>query len=471
MKGRNPEETVDVFGDIEIAEIVNNADEGTVRAFLTRALRNDEDLADQFKFMLNPKVSRKDMTRYKNKIDDLIYQYGDRHGFIDYDHANEFCWSLSKYLSDYVRGMIDNGEYISAFDLAGYVFVTAAGAEMDDSSGCLGVLAHECEEYWEEIYQNCSNKDRDFIFNWCEKNLDGSVIDYMEEYIESFYFEHFQEKEYLEKKLRFIDQKIDDLSDSGVAGSWSRDYQLQKWLMQKISLMETYGTDSAEFENLVEEYWHLPSIRKWKAEQCLKNGDVESAIHILRESISIDNGSPGLVRDYALKLKDIYKETGKHEEYVDMLWQLETNYLKADVDIWKELKSVYSGDEWLEIRESLLEKLSGEYYIHRLYCEENMYDKLLEICLRSHSLSLINTYQDRLTGIYPEEVLKKYVDTVNEMASRTGNRKLYQELVRILNRIRKMPGGDAAVADIVNSWRQKYKNRPAMMDELCRLQK
>ena len=55
------------------------------------------------------------------------------------------------------------------------------------------------------------------------------------------------------------------------------------------------------------------------------------------------------------------------------------------------------------------------------------------------------------------------------MASFTSDRKRYQQLVAILRRMNKIKGGIEIVDDIVKEWRIKYKNRPAMMDELSRL--
>lgn len=55
------------------------------------------------------------------------------------------------------------------------------------------------------------------------------------------------------------------------------------------------------------------------------------------------------------------------------------------------------------------------------------------------------------------------------MASFTSDRKRYQQLVALLRRMKKIKGGSKVVEEIVTEWRYKYRNRPAMMDELGRL--
>jgi len=70
---------------------------------------------------------------------------------------------------------------------------------------------------------------------------------------------------------------------------------------------------------------------------------------------------------------------------------------------------------------------------------------------------------------YPEQVLVKYQDEVNKMALHTSDRKQYASLVSLLRRMQKMKGGLKVVEQIVADWKAKYKNRPAMMDELRKL--
>ena len=62
-----------------------------------------------------------------------------------------------------------------------------------------------------------------------------------------------------------------------------------------------------------------------------------------------------------------------------------------------------------------------------------------------------------------------HMDEVNKMASYTGNRKHYASLVALLRRMKRIKGGTEIVKIIVGDWKIKYRNRPAMMDELSKL--
>ena len=63
----------------------------------------------------------------------------------------------------------------------------------------------------------------------------------------------------------------------------------------------------------------------------------------------------------------------------------------------------------------------------------------------------------------------KYKDEVNKMAMHTSDRKHYAHLVSLLRKMQQMKGGVKLVEEIVTEWKAKYKNRPAMMDELRKL--
>lgn len=78
-------------------------------------------------------------------------------------------------------------------------------------------------------------------------------------------------------------------------------------------------------------------------------------------------------------------------------------------------------------------------------------------------------YENVLKKEYPEQILDKYKDEVNKMAVHTSDRKHYSYLVSLLRRMQKIKGGTRLVQNIIGDWKVKYRNRPAMMDELGKL--
>ena len=144
-------------------------------------------------------------------------------------------------------------------------------------------------------------------------------------------------------------------------------------------------------------------------------------------------------------------------------------YGTRDMDLYRELKSQYSKEEWLKQREELFKKLPKDAAIDQLYKEEELYDRLLAFVLRSSGLSALQRYEDVLIKDYPQQILEKYRDEVSQMARYTSNRKQYAYMVSLLRRMREIDGGAQMVKEIADEWRSNYGNRRAMMDELRKL--
>lgn len=170
-----------------------------------------------------------------------------------------------------------------------------------------------------------------------------------------------------------------------------------------------------------------------------------------------------------MQLKNIYKQTGNNQAYKKELWSLILEYQQGDLDIFNELKALYSVEAWKKQREIIFKEISPYSGIADLYESEKLYDRLLQVVLESPNLYSLQAYEKSLKKLYPLELFNKYEEIVRGMATHTSNRKRYQEIVNILKRMQKYPEGKQKVKEIVNEWRSIYGNRRAMMDELNKL--
>lgn len=61
--------------------------------------------------------------------------------------------------------MIDNGNYLSAFEVMNYIFVLIGDVDMDDSDGGTGMLADRIYPLWLELLVKVSSEEkRDLSF-------------------------------------------------------------------------------------------------------------------------------------------------------------------------------------------------------------------------------------------------------------------------------------------------------------------
>ena len=469
--GINQEASLQKISNIKdsVSTLVKDADEKIVRDFLSTILKNDKSLYLQFKHILHCEISVDDMKLYKNRIDSIFRQHVGRDGYISYYEARSFVAELKGFLEKDVQGMIETRHYEEAFKLTTYLLVKVGDQDMDDSDGGMGILAEICVEIWQEILGQCDIKPglKRIMFEWCVKNLRNPEIDYIEDYIERILFDAFHEEEFVAAKLEFTGEIVSAYNKE--ESSWSQGYRAGKWAIYHINLMKENNFSENKLEEYCREYLDFDVVREYYIQECIEKKDYQTAINLLKQGKAKERDSIGLVIKYSLQLKQLYKQMENQKGYENELWLLMVEYKSNDIDLYKELRSIYSETEWLEKREIIFGKLLSHAFVDDLYEEEQLYDRLLNVVLNSSGLYKLMKYEMCLKVIYPNELLEKYEITVRNMAINTSDRKRYQELVYILKRMQKYSGGSEIVSKIASDWKITYKKRSAMMDELSKL--
>lgn len=450
-----------------VEKLVTSAERDIVQAFLVSVLAEDKKLLLRFRNMVNKCATNEDVEDYFEQIDEIADRYLGRDHFINYYQAYDFMLELEEIIDKDVRRMIDNGSHISAFHVMNHIFVLLGNVDMDDSGGETSMLAEQIYQLWLELLTKVNAQDKRKMFIWFTTHMDGSVIDYLEEYIEQIIMEEFKEPEYEQDKLSFMEEMIEkaEKKDSG----WSRDYAVGKWTVTYLKTLEEKNAPEDQLEEICKKYWNNSGVRRYYIDRYFEKKEYDRVLQVLDESIELDKAYRGQVLEYNQKKKEIYRLQGNKSAYIEQLWKLVLEQSAGDLDIYKELKAQYSEKEWLIKREELFKKLPANAHIDRLYKEEKLYDRLLAYVLKSSGLYAVQSYENILKKEYPKQILSKYQDEVNKMASCTGNRKHYADLVALLRRMKQIKGGSEIVETIVEEWKIKYRNRPAMMDELSKL--
>lgn len=450
-----------------VEKLVTSAERDIVQAFLVSVLAEDKKLLLRFRNMVNKCATNEDVEDYFEQIDEIADRYLGRDHFINYYQAYDFMLELEEIIDKDVRRMIDNGSHISAFHVMNHIFVLLGNVDMDDSGGETSMLAEQIYQLWLELLTKVNAQDKRKMFIWFTTHMDGSVIDYLEEYIEQIIMEEFKEPEYEQDKLSFVEEMIEkaEKKDSG----WSRDYAVGKWTVTYLKTLEEKNAPEDQLEEICKKYWNNSGVRRYYIDRYFEKKEYDRVLQVLDESIELDKAYRGQVLEYIQKKKEIYRLQGNKSAYIEQLWKLVLEQSAGDLDIYKELKAQYSEKEWLIKREELFKKLPPNAHIDRLYKEEKLYDRLLAYVLKSSGLYAVQSYENVLKKEYPKQILSKYQGEVNKMASCTGNRKHYADLVALLRRMKWIKGGSEIVETIVEEWKIKYRNRPAMMDELSKL--
>lgn len=450
-----------------VEKLVSDTTEEEVRSFLETVLVEDERLWLRFRNTVNKQVTKEDVNYYIRQVDLIANRYLGRDHFINYYDTDGFISELEEIIDEDVRRMIDNGNYLCAFDVMNYIFLLIGDVDMDDSDGGTGMLVDRIYQLWMELLVKVNAEEKKKMFNWFTSHLDGSVIDYLEEYIEQILMDEFDEEEYAQAKLDFIESMIARAAKND--SDWSRDYAVGKWAVRYLELLKEKNASDEQIKEICEKYWNNSTVRRYYIDICMKNKEYDHVLQILDECILLDKQYRGLISEYSKKKKEIYLLQGNKSAYIEQLWQLVLDYEAGDLDLYRELKKQYSTDEWLVKREEIFKKLPANAHVERLYKEEKLYDRLLTYVLNSPGLYALEEYERVLKKDYPEHILGKYSEEVNKMAMYTSDRKHYAYLVSLLRKMQYLKGGVALVEQIAAEWKVKYKNRPAMMDELGKL--
>ena len=102
----------------------------------------------------------------------------------------------------------------------------------------------------------------------------------------------------------------------------------------------------------------------------------------------------------------------------------------------------------------------------QLYYEEKLYDRLMTELEKEGSTFYIKEYEDVLIKLYPKRILKLYAEDLNRKARQASKRSTYAYWAANLRNMLTIEGGYEVVSKILADWRVRYKNRPAMMQEL-----
>lgn len=406
------------------------------------------------------------LSEYKNEVKAIFYGRAKR-GFVSYYAASDLFFELDNFIEDEIFHWISVNESHAAFELTKQIVLKLGNLSIDDSAGGMTFTLNGIQDAWEELLNQGNDKLINKMFQWMMRERKPSAMGVTEDYVETFLFNNFKEEKYLKKKMILVENKLQTIVTEEDA-YYDRDYELGQWASRYLKIRQELDGDLDNSKKFIQEHLYLPVIREIYIEECIKHGQYEKAINLLEEGKITEVTSPGIVHEYSLKLKNLYKQLNYNLRYKNELWQLLLSH--GDLTVYEELKTQYTSEEWPDKQNIIFKTLEERPYsgIDLLYRSEGLYDKLLQLAVRQNDTWMLEKYKKELLKRFPEAVLDKYVENIEAMAFGASNRKRYWSVVTELKAIKKMPGGAQIANDIAKSWKETYKNRPAMMDELKR---
>lgn len=453
----------------KLSESVQNADEMTVRAFLYAILKEDPSLQNRFFLLTQRMITVELMKQWKQEIDS-IFAKAVCGGHIAEDHAMDFTRSLYSFLSS-LDLRISDETALGIFKTVDYILSRLQHITVNDANGSLWCLFDFCYQIIGKLLPCCQEKDRLRIFDWASQQLnctpdDGKWHELAHSCALQLILHQFSGPQYMDKKLALTDKEV---QKAALLPDYEQD-ALPNKIRLHLLLMEQNGCSVAERADYIKQYQHCGTVCLMLSEFYQQHQDDAQAIAVLEETYTNEHTPLSLACECCKSLKELYKKEGCHERYIHMLWDLVLRIHWDNIDVYRELKSQYTAKEWQQEREKIFASWENHPYIGQLYAEEKLYGRLLQYVHSHHRLSDVQQYEGLLIPYYPTEMLQLYTEMLMDMAEQNADRKRYACMVRILRKMQQIPGGPKYVQAIVRQWRQQYKRRRAMMEELDTLQ-
>lgn len=459
VNGFEFQEDNETYDDAE--KLLDSISEDKLKKFLIEELETNNELFRKFKLKFQEKLSKNDIKEYKTNLNNIFDENRVEPYFEEFYNDENLSNDLWNYLHNEVMDLFNKEEYETVFTLIKIIYSKSLNQSKYDNYFVLSDVL----EYSFEILNDLLVKNEDLIleksiFNWMCDMIESNLGNLSNELMEIEFFRNFENEEYLKLKYELTEKIIMKLNRR-------ENYNLVRWIEIRISLMEKLKMDPSEIESFRKKYFKYPEIRKQYIEKVIKEGDIEEGINLLKESRKMDEDKLGLVKEYTVSLKNLYKSSNNLEEYEKELKNLVFKYSKGDLVYFNEFKQLYSKEEWIEKREEVFKKFDGENRIlNSLYFNEKLYDRLMENILKNNDFNQVQIYEKTLKPLFSGEILSFYKGYVENLARSSGKRSYYRNIVKILKNMQTYPEGKVTVKKLIDLWKVDYKRRTAFLEEL-----
>lgn len=445
--------------DYRIDELIDSLDEKRLKDVLKYLLENDNIAKRSFLQYINSEDNNINIEDLKESIDCIFYENSDDE-YIGYDEASILWDELNDFVDIEIVPLIGLHRYMEAVELTLHLASSFTEYDIDDSDGIIMGIYSRCEEIISSAICLCSEKEEEKIFQAVvyevENNFDENG--YYKGFLDRLLFNQFKSEKSLKEILKIVNSRIKSLSEDK-EDSFSQFY-FKIILSAKLKIMEELNLPDDEIEKFYVENKFIPEICVMFADRLIENQNYNRAIEILHESDNKNEEIRG-------KLKEIYKITENKVGYQNILWDELKDDGTATIDVYNELKSTYNNKEWLVQREKVFELKSCSSILHKFYYIEKLYDRLMSYIEQDRvGIYTVDLYEKTLKKLYPERLLKKYANIINDEIKIVSDRKKYKQIIKVLVKMKGYVGGDEVVDKIANEWRNKYKRRKALIDEM-----
>lgn len=441
-----------------IEDVIGALDLSASHSLLLRLAEAGEDIEDLIRLYAEP-VSGMALENWKSRVDAILQNAADRHGYIEYDQAWSIMCSLADFVSEIAESLLFKGYIRESFRLSCYALNAAAGCSMDDSDGGLSMLAGCCFELWEKQVRVSPPELKHEIFRSFQKSYKNAPELSRDCFLKA-QLELFPEPEFVRENIATLDEIISERQAEG-----RERYYISDLVLKRLELMERQGSPRREIELYEEKYSEVSGVREQIIRRMMAEKRYSEAEALLIEGKELYSEWRGLAAEYSEQLINLYEQTEQTEKLRDELMYQVFHYPQPNLKYVKKLRALAGFGDWPELRDKIL--AAGTLYNssrERLLLEESLYDRLLALVIEQNDISAFERWTPELLPHFPEQFTEACVRCVDSIMRTSYSRNEYARTIANLKTLRAYP--NRPDIQLAERWKTAYPARRAMLDEL-----
>jgi hypothetical protein len=242
--------------------------------------------------------------------------------------------------------------------------------------------------------------------------------------------------------------------------------------------MSKRGTPEEQFKFMYENVSN-PDFRRRLLQMAWDRGDYKEVLRLAVDGATHDSNYAGLVNDWHKWELKVYLQTHDHAGSLRLYQYFFFNGGRFGEEaysmenIYGQMKSIVLEDEWKDFVETLLNEAASSRSHFRMlfiYSQEKMWDRYMDYLRKSPVISELDEAPEDVWKLYKDELIQLYTACVKSFFQRASGRNAYGEGVSMLRKLIDY-GGRAEVDKIINEQKARTPRRPALIDELSKLEK
>ena len=463
------------LNDIEL--LLSKLDKQQLCDFIRVECANDRHFQQRFLALGIGILSSPKLSDYHARILDIIEVFGDRHGYVEYSKTFRLNRAICQII-DEADVAIQNYQW----DVAQVILdsIATSGEDIlycgDDSAGELGDILHYCFQKWHELSSDelLPEAKKSELFELSLSHFaDGCLKEF------DWWWDWIQMAIQLaddEKKQERIIQELDKIIN--IKGDeWGVNYNRQAAQRHKLEIMSKRGTPEEQFKFMCENVSN-PDFRRRLLQMAWDRGDYKEVLRLAVDGATHDSDYAGLVNDWHKWELKVYLQTRDHAGSLRLYQYFFFNGGRFGEDaysmenIYGQMKSIVMEDDWNDFVETLIKEAASNRSYDRMlfiYSQESMWDRDRVYLRKSPVIHELDDAPAEVWELYKDVLIQSYTACVKSFFQRASSRNAYCEGVTMLRRLINY-GGRTEVGKIINEQKSRTPRRPALIDELSKLE-